>query len=201
MKNADVCAVILAGGKSRRMGFNKALLDVQGQPLIRVVAEQVRDLTDLVFISSNEPTIYDFLGLQVVPDIFHAQGPLAGLHASMVSCSRSLFLLLACDLPNLHEALLHRLIQHADSSDAVIPRTEDGHAHPLCAVYRRTCFARVDENLRLGINRMTALFLDPSLKVKWLSPTEGCFTDSDLHNLNVPDDLAPYEGRITKPGV
>ncbi len=191
-QSADLCAVILAGGQSRRMGFNKALLNVQGRPLIQIEAERVRALTDIVVISSNEVGVYDFLGLPVVPDLYRGQGPLAGLHAAMLHCSRSLFLLIACDLPNLREDFLRTLTQRIGDADAIIPRTDDGNAHPLCGVYRRTCLPMLEHNLRLGINRVTDLFLEPALKVKWFSPSEGAFDESCLHNLNSPSDLSAF---------
>jgi len=188
----DLCAVILAGGQSRRMGSDKALLIVRGRPLIELVVGKVRSLTDSILLSSNETTPYAFMGLPVVQDVFRGQGPLAGLHAAMMASRRPLFLLLACDLPEIQETLLHTLIRNIYDCDAVIPRTSDGRVHPLAAVYRRSCLPRLAQNLERGVNRVTDLFLDSSLSVRWLDPSDGGFEDSDLHNLNTPEDLAAY---------
>lgn len=188
----DLCAVILAGGQSRRMGSDKAMLIVRGRPLIDLVVDKVRSLTDSILISCNETTPYAFMGLPAVQDVYRGQGPLAGLHAAMKACSRPLYLLLACDLPEIQAALLHTLIRNIGDCDAVIPRTSDGRVHPLAAVYRRSCLPRLEHNLERGVNRVTDLFLDSALRVRWLGPTEGGFEDSDLHNLNTPEDLAAY---------
>jgi len=188
----DLCAVLLAGGQSRRMGFNKALLRLGGQPLIQMVLEHVRPLADEVLVSSNDQTTYEFLGLPIVPDIFKNQGPLAGLHAAMLLSARSLFLLLACDMPNLHEPLLRHLALSAEGFDAVIPRTADGVDHPLCAIYRKTCLPAIERNLRKGVNKVIGIFTESPLSVRWLKIEEDGFSDQDLANLNSPEDLEDF---------
>jgi molybdopterin-guanine dinucleotide biosynthesis protein A len=189
MNAADVCAVILAGGQSRRMGFNKALLDVDGQPLIRILVDRIRPLTDQILISSNDCSSYRFLNFPVVPDLFRGHGPLAGFHAAMHRNVCSLYIVLACDLPNLHALLLRNLITFAEGFDAAIPRTSDGLAHPLCAVYRRTCLPSVEKALRRGANKVIKTFLDDCLSIRWVEPDEGQFKDADLANINTPEDL------------
>ena len=189
MGKADVCAVILAGGQSSRMGFNKALLDVGGQPLICVLIDRIRPLTDQILISSNDSDSYKFLNFPVVPDHFRGHGPLAGFHAAMLQNNCSLYLVLACDLPNLQPTLLRNLVSFAEGFDAAIPRTRDGLAHPLCAVYRRTCLPSVEKALRRGSNKVIEIFLDDSLAIRWVDPHEGQFEDMDLANVNTPEDL------------
>jgi molybdopterin-guanine dinucleotide biosynthesis protein A len=171
------------------MGFNKALLDVGGRPLVRVLADRVRPVTERIFISSNDASSYEFLDFTVIPDRFRDHGPLSGFHAAMTHHVCSLYIVLACDLPNLPARLLHRMVSFADGVDAVIPRTSDGVAHPLCAVYRRTCLPSIERALHTGANKVVLTFLDDSLAVRWLSPKEGRFRDADLANLNTPEDL------------
>src|SRR5262245_23446477 len=194
-RNSDLCAVILAGGQSRRMGRNKALIQVESSPLIARLAEQALRLTNQVFVSSNDTGLYDFLGLPALPDLYPGQGPLAGLHAAFKNTDRPLVLLLACDLPALHEVMLRRLLDFSEGHDVVIPRTTDGRLHPLCAVYRRTCLDILEQNLRRGINKMTELFRDGSLRIKFVDGSDGRFEDADLRNLNTPEDLEAYTQR------
>lgn len=189
MDKRKICAVILAGGQSRRMGFNKALVDVGGQPMIRVLIERVRPLTDQILISSNDDSSYRFLNFPVVPDRFAGRGPLAGFHAAMLSNQCSLYIMLACDLPNLRASVLGNLISLAEGFDAAIPRTKDGLAHPLCAIYRRTCLPSIEKALQQGTNKVIETFLNNTLTVRWVGPDEGMFGDSDLANINTPEDL------------
>ncbi len=197
----DVCAVILAGGRSSRMGVNKALLDFDGRPLISIVIDRVRPLTDRIIISSNDNDSYRFLNFPVVPDRFMDCGPLAGFHAAMLSNVSSVYLMLACDLPNLQSPLLRNLVLLADGVDAVIPRTEDGGLHPLCAVYRRTCLPSIERALQRGTNKVVETFLNDTLVVKWVGPNEGHYRDADLANINTPEDLqrlkSPTHGTST----
>ncbi len=189
MDQKDVCAVILAGGKSTRMGCNKALLNIKGKPLIQMLIERVRPVTEKILISSNDPFTYHFLNYPVIRDRFRNHGPLAGVHAAMVEEVSSLYLVLACDLPNLSSQLLRRLVHLGKDFDAVIPRTRDGVKHPLCAVYRRTCLPAIEAALTSGANTVMLMLFDHDLAVKWVDPEEGQFEDTDLANLNTPEDL------------
>jgi molybdenum cofactor guanylyltransferase len=171
------------------MGFNKALIDVDGRPIISILIDHVCQLTNHVLISSNDDSSYRFLNFPVVPDHFAGCGPLAGLHAAMHSNDCDLYIVLACDLPNLQAHLLRRLISLAEGFDAAIPRTNNGVAHPLCAVYRRTCLPVIEQALKRGSNKFIETFLDDSLAVRWIGPDEGIYESSDLANINTPEDL------------
>jgi molybdenum cofactor guanylyltransferase len=172
------------------MGCNKALLKVGGQPLIQILVNRIRPLTDRILISSNDRSAYKFLDIPVIPDHFSGHGPLAGIHSAMLSDISPLFLVLACDLPNLQEFFLRNLISLATGFDAAIPRTRDGLAHPLCAIYRRTCLPSMERALERGANKVIENFLDSSLSIKWVDPDEGQFEDADLANINTPEDLS-----------
>jgi molybdopterin-guanine dinucleotide biosynthesis protein A len=200
MQPKDICAVILAGGRSSRMGCNKALLQVNGKLLIQTLVDRVSPVTDQILISSNDPESYKFLDFPIIPDRFPGNGPLAGFHSAMMANSYSLYLLLACDLPNLKTPLLRTLVSLADGFDAVIPRTRDGIAHPLCAVYRRTCFPAVERALARGDNKVIRTFLEDSLVVRWVESDEGSFEDADLANINTPEDLRNLKTHFSKPG-
>src|SRR5438094_1828 len=112
----DLSAVILAGGNSRRMGTDKALLVLQGRSLIGTIVDRVRMITDEIWISANDQFKYEFLGLPVIQDVYQGQGPLAGLHSGMRHTGRPLVLLLACDLPRVGEPLLRNLVANLGDS-------------------------------------------------------------------------------------
>jgi molybdopterin-guanine dinucleotide biosynthesis protein A len=177
------------------MGSNKALLQVGGQPLIRILADRVRPLTGNILISSNDPDIYGFLDIPVVRDRFVGHGPLAGLHAAMLHRKSTLYVLLACDLPNLPISLIRRMISLSKGFDAAIPRTENGLAHPLCAVYRRTCLPHIENALKRGVKKFIEIFHNNMISVKWIGPEEGRYSESDLTNINTPEDLRLLESR------
>jgi len=186
----NVCGVILAGGKSLRMGREKALLQIHGLPMVAHLAQLLGSVTDEIVVSRSEslPALESF-GLAFIPDLFPGQGPLAGLHAALMHTHRPLVLLLACDMPFLHAALLRGLIDASPGFDAVVPQTSDGRIHPLCAVYRRTCAGVAGDRLVRGENKMISFLEDPTLNVRRVGPEDGFFVPSDLANLNSPKDL------------
>ena len=171
------------------MGCNKALLDFGGKPLIRILIDKIRPLTEHIVISSDDDSSYQFLNFPVVPDQFKGHGPLAGFHSAMRHENCSVYLMLACDLPNLKESLLRNLVALVDGYDAAIPLTNDGLAHPLCAAYRRTCLLPIERSLKRGTRKVIETFLEDTLTVRWVSPEEGRFQDTDLANINTPEDL------------
>ena len=199
MDSHDVCAVILAGGQSSRMGSNKALLEIGGRPLISILIDRILPVTDRILISSNDFSSYRFLDFPVIPDQFAGHGPLAGFHSAMTRNICSLYIMLACDLPNLKTPLLQSLVSLAEGYDAAIPRTLDGLAHPLCAVYRRTCLPCVEQALQRGANKVIEVLFENSLAVRWVGPDEGKFEDADLANVNTPEDLRNLRD-VTGPG-
>jgi molybdopterin-guanine dinucleotide biosynthesis protein A len=172
------------------MGSNKALLDIGGKPLIQVLINRILPVTNRILISSNDCESYRFLDFPVVPDRFPDNGPLAGFHSAMLRDVCQLYIVLACDLPNLQTRLLENLVSMADGFDAAIPCTRDHVIHPLCAVYRRTCLPSIEQALERGANKVIETFLsDHSLTLRFVDPDEGEFDDADLANINTPEDL------------
>lgn len=172
------------------MGTDKALLRYQGKTLIERLVEELSGVTDEVWISANEAGHYLFLGREVIPDLYHAQGPMSGIHAAMTRTRRPQLIVLACDLPGVRESLIRTLLRHVEGHDAVVPRTAEGRPQPLCGVYRRTCLPMIEEALASGRNKIRDLLEAGRLRVKWLDGAEGGFRDEDLLNLNSPEDFS-----------
>jgi len=174
------------------MGSDKALLRVGDQPVIQLLADRLCELTDQVFLSTDNPGQYDFLNLIPIGDKYPCRGPLAGLHAALLNTTRTRVLLLACDLPGVSSALLRRMVDFSDDYDVVIPVTSDRRLQPVCAVYGRNCLSLVEKYLNAGESRVVRLAEDPRLRVRRLTPPEGCFTDSQLLDVNSPEDFAEF---------
>jgi molybdopterin-guanine dinucleotide biosynthesis protein A len=195
MGTKEICGVILAGGRNTRMGRDKALLELGGKTIIERQADLLRERLTEVLISTNNPAEYSFMGLPLVKDLNPGRGPLEGLRSAMLSSGRSLFLVLACDMPAVTLSLLDQLIRCSDGFDAVVPRTSDKKPHPLCAIYRRSCLTAIERNLSGGDLRFSMILEDPGLKVGWIDPGERGFLDADLCNLNAPEDILKYMNR------
>jgi molybdenum cofactor guanylyltransferase len=150
-------AIILAGGKSLRMGADKCMLPIEGKPLIAYVAAQLTGTFDEVLIGSNQRDRFRFMGLTVVPDIKKNIGPLMGIYSCLKASSNALNFVTACDIPFMNIALIKEMLSISDNYDAVIPVTTDQHLEPLFAVYNRSAIPFIETMLMQGCNKVARL--------------------------------------------
>jgi molybdenum cofactor guanylyltransferase len=190
--SSTVSGIILAGGQSRRMGRDKALIDFQGQPIIIHVINTLRALTNDIVIVSNRSELYEPLGARVVADYDPPCGPLGGIAAGLKAVDSELAIVVACDMPFLNVALLRWLIDQAACYDAVVPQT-GAEYEPLHAIYRRTCHNPIVRRIAQGDRRVISFFADVRLRAieeaAWrvIDPT-----GRSLVNLNTPGDLSAW---------
>lgn len=134
-------AVILAGGESKRMGRDKAWLEVEGRPLIVRAVETARKLgVEEVFISGRAGDDYAALKCPVLLDLEPGLGPLGGLERGLHAASSPLLLVLAVDLPRMTPKFLGKLLARCDRLTGVVPEL-DGRLEPLAAIYPKRCHA------------------------------------------------------------
>ena len=188
----NLTALILAGGQSRRMGHNKALLRLHpdGPRLIELVVQAVTPLTTRVVLSTNSPEEYAWLGLPSVPDRVAGTGPLAGLEAGLARLTTGHLLVLGCDMPFVVTDLLRFLVSLRDEAAAVVPLNWDGQPEPLCAVYSHACLPVIRTRLAADQFQMRA-WLD-AVSVRYVTPAELAPFDPELRsfrNCNTPMDL------------
>jgi len=150
-------ALILAGGDSRRMGRDKALLPVGGRPMIASIADQLKTLFEEIVISADRPGDYGFLGLPVVPDLEPGQGPLRGIASSLPRMTHDLNFVTACDIPRIDLSFVIRLIKMSAGFDLILPYLDEGHYEPLFAVYRKSVAPEATRILEGGGRSILAL--------------------------------------------
>src|SRR5262245_43368966 len=159
----------VAGGRSQRMGQDKALLPWGTTTLLdHTLARLAEVCVEVRILSGPEPRYAD-RGVPVDADTLPDAGPLAGLLAGLERLGDAPGLFLAIDMPLVPVALLCSLLAWSDQSDAVVPVTADG-AHPLCAVYRRSCLEAVQQRLATGERKMTCFW--PDIRVRQVSEAE-----------------------------
>ena len=153
----DVAAFILAGGKSTRMGADKAFVALDGRTLLARALELARSTTADVRIVGDPAKFAEFG--PVVEDVFRECGPLGGIHAALRASSAELNLMLAVDVPFVSPALLEFLIARARGSAALVTVARaGGRWQPLCAVYRREFAEAAEKALQSGRHKIDALF-------------------------------------------
>jgi molybdopterin-guanine dinucleotide biosynthesis protein A len=187
---STVTVFILAGGKSTRMGADKAFVEYEGRTLLARALELARSVTPEVLIVGSREKFAAFAA--VVEDRFRDCGPLAGIHAALRASHSELNLMLAVDMPFVPAPLLRYLIAQAQAAPdtvVVVPQVDD-RRQPLCAVYRRE-FADAAENaLHLGQYKIDRLF-DP-LRTRVINQTElgtAGFSPAIFRNLNTQEEL------------
>lgn len=187
----DVAAFILAGGRSTRMGRDKAFLVYDGRTLLEQALDLARALTANVRIVGSADKFAAFA--PVIEDIYPNCGPLAGIHAALLSSSAELNLMLAVDTPFISPGFLQYLAgqaREAREAAVTVPRS-DGRRQPLCAIYRREFAPVAESSLRAGRNRIDILFDAVPTRVIEQSELEAAgFSPGMFHNLNTPEDLA-----------
>jgi molybdopterin-guanine dinucleotide biosynthesis protein A len=188
--------VIQAGGESRRMGQDKALLPFLGQPLIQRVLGRVSSLANETLVTTNNPERYSFLNLPLIPDLIPGRGALGGLYTALQSASQPLVAIVACDMPFASPELfaVERDVLLATKADIAIPHSGNG-LEPFHAVYRReTCLPAIKAALQAGQWRVDSWFdqvnvqLVQADEIRRYDPQELCF-----RNVNTPEELIAAE--------
>lgn len=184
--------VIQAGGESRRMGTNKALVKFKGRPLIARGVERLKPLADELLVTTNQPESLAFLHLPLVLDVMPGRGALGGLYSALYAARNELVAVVACDLPFVNPSVIEGLAYLAGGEwDIVIPLNNEGQFEPLCAVYRRsTCLPAVKAALDSGERKVISWF--PKVKVRKVDASEVAALSPGQYlffNVNTPEDL------------
>jgi molybdenum cofactor guanylyltransferase len=181
-------AFVLAGGKSTRMGTDKAFLEFSGRSLLANALELARAVAAEVRIV-GDPAKFSAFGT-IVHDVYPDRGPLGGIHAALANSETELNLMIAADLPLLDLRFLKHLIAVAGNCDALVTvPSVHGHYEPLCAVYRKPFEAFADAALTANRNKVDALFSEVPVRV--VSDDEfatGGFSPTMFRNVNTPED-------------
>ncbi len=187
-------AWVLVGGRSSRMGVDKAKAESGGRALALLVAGKAAKVCHSVALV-GDPATYADLGLPVIADRFPGCGPLAGIEAALAASQYEDNLIVACDMPAIDGKLIESLFEAIGTADCALPRHDDGRVEPLCAVYRRNCHPVILGALDAGIRKVTdaLLWKAPSpppgpLAIRYVRVPDA----ASFANLNTPEDWRRY---------
>ncbi|HEX4231027.1 MAG TPA: molybdenum cofactor guanylyltransferase [Bryobacteraceae bacterium] len=183
---------VLVGGRSSRMGCDKALLPWNAEPLVEQVAKTVECAVGNVVLIGT-PDRYRDLRRDCLPDIHPGMGPLAGIEAALATGRGNWNLVVACDMPDLDARWLSKLLDTAETGNlpCVAARDSAGAVHPLCAVYRNDCLAAVQR--AIARNRLRAQDLLKDLEAM---PFD---LPAMISNVNTPEEWI-YWQQVQQPG-
>jgi molybdenum cofactor guanylyltransferase len=186
----QVTGVILAGGKSRRMGRDKAFLPFGKGLLIERVIEVILQVTADVLLITNTPQAYRRFGLPMCSDVIPEAGSLGGIYTGLVSAKTPYSLCLACDMPFVKPEFLRFVVETAAEADVVIPRNAEDF-QPLCAVYSQVCREPIRQKIEAGRLKITGFFDQVRVRViegEQLSRFDP--HDAMFFNANTPEEYA-----------
>ncbi len=191
----NIMPVILTGGKSSRMGYNKSLATLGGKRMIEQVADKIADLFAAPpLLVTNTPDEYAFMGLPMTGDIITGAGPLGGIHAALRYTRLRHIFVFACDMPLISRELVRTMAARSDGWDVVVPIGEQ-RLEPLCAIYSRRCLGAVEDTLARGDRRIIAFFSNVSVTYVDIETLGALTSPESFQNINTPDELAAIRAR------
>lgn len=194
MPHENLTVQIMLGGKSTRMGRDKALVELNGRTLLDLALSRWRGFGRMLQLSvgPKERAALAPEGVPAVTDVYPERGPLGGLHAGLLACRTDLLLLTAVDSPFVTAELAEGLLAAIGTADACV-YTLDGQPQPLFGLYRRSCLSAAEELLRAEENKMGRL----------LRRVDTVYLEADdpapFRNLNTPAELAAARSGCDQP--
>jgi molybdopterin-guanine dinucleotide biosynthesis protein A len=192
----EVTVFVLAGGKSTRMGMDKAFVDFEGCTLLARALDLARSVTADVSIVGTREKFASYA--PAVEDVFRERGPLGGIHAALRSSKTDLNIMLAVDMPFVSLAFLQYLIgvsEIENTASVIVPRI-GGRWQPLSAVYRRIFAEAAEKALLAGRNRIDLLFRAAETRVIDEKELNRAGFSSDIfRNLNTPEEVEEQQRR------
>lgn len=179
-------AVVLCGGKSRRMGRDKSELMFGGQTFLDHIAEELSCFDELI-VSIDSFEKHPMIKYKALTDIYPDCGPMGGIHSALSVCKSDALFVVPCDMPLFKREFAEFLCsQLTEETDAVVPLTSDGRTHPLCAVYKKQTAAVFERYLEVGDYKM----LNPlkELKTRYISVDHPEYSEAWFWNINTPQE-------------
>ncbi len=182
----NITAIILAGGKSSRMGTDKGLIDFNGKKMVEYVLEAVKDLCNHIIISGSNSKYKQF-GFPVYEDIHKNLGPLGGIHSGLSNSATDWNLIVSCDLSFVTKDFFRFLFSKISNAEAVVP-VHDLQVEPLCALYHQSSLPKIESlllknelKMQNAVKRLDSIFI----KV----PKEIFDPATIFKNINSPEDF------------
>jgi molybdopterin-guanine dinucleotide biosynthesis protein A len=195
-------AIILAGGKSRRMGFDKQFLKLRDKYIIEMIAEKLQEVFNEIIIVTSRPEEYQKYGFRLAEDEVRDFGPMAGIHAGLKSSGSMYNYVVACDMPFINieymKYMMELIIEYGGEVDGVITRLGEW-IEPFNAFYSKNLIGRIEENIKKNKKQINLLIQSSNVlyvneaKAREFSPDWGMFT-----NINTFKDYESLLRQLSK---
>jgi molybdopterin-guanine dinucleotide biosynthesis protein A len=188
----DVTGIILAGGKSTRMGHEKGLQLLGGKPLISYAVQAFSSICSRIIISSSSEA-YNSFNCLVVTDEFPGIGPMGGIYSALHQSKTDRNLVLSCDLPFVTAELLKFILDNAPGYQVAVPWQGNQHYEPLCGFYHSSVLDQMGDFIHNGNYKLPNLFEEIIINRLVINHELGFYHENIFLNVNSKHDLAVAE--------
>lgn len=188
----EVTGIILAGGKSSRMGTDKGLQELCGKPLISYVIDALSGLCSEIIISSSSEG-YQSFGYKVIADELPGIGPMGGIYSALRQSSTENNLVISCDLPFVTEKLLSYILENASGFQVAIPWLGGRHYEPLCGFYNLSVLEGISNFIQKGNYKLPDLFEEININRLIINNSLSFYHENLFLNVNGKHDLLTAE--------
>jgi molybdopterin-guanine dinucleotide biosynthesis protein A len=191
----EVTGIILAGGKSSRMGTDKGLQVLCGKPLISYVIDALSGLCSdiLISTSSNE---YKSFGYKVIADEFPGIGPMGGIYSALRQSSTENNLVISCDLPFISGDLMAHILKNSAGCQVAVPWQGNQHYEPLCGFYNKSVLDSMIDFIQKGNFKLPDLFKEISINRLIINENQCFYSKNLFFNVNSKHDLSTAENMM-----
>ena len=201
----DITGIILAGGKSKRMGLNKSFLKVGEVTMIERTTELMKSLFERVMLITNTPDEYKFLGIEMFEDIYKNVGPLAGIHSGLAHSITDKNFIISCDMPFVDEGVIEFIINYKTNKSITITKA-DGFVQQLCGLYSKQDLQEIVEIIdddKFEINnsqkcgcKVLQLVQKLDAEIIDIANEYDGYEEGMFLNMNKPEDFELVRGRM-----
>jgi molybdopterin-guanine dinucleotide biosynthesis protein A len=184
----NITGIILAGGKSTRVGTNKAFLKIGKKTIIEQILAKFKEIFRETIVVVNEIQKFDSLKVRIIQDLISSKGPLGGIYTGLVKSNSFYNFIIGCDMPFINNGLVEHIASYAQDFDIVMPKVKERY-EPLCALYSKRCIATIEGALDKDSLRIVDVL--PLLNVKLIDEAEIKQFDPEFisfKNINTRED-------------
>jgi molybdopterin-guanine dinucleotide biosynthesis protein A len=185
----SITGIILSGGKSIRMGEDKAFIQIEGVPIISRIYDLFKELFQEVIIVTNQKEFFRNFDSKICQDLIPDKGALGGLYTGIFFSSFQYSFCVACDMPFIKKSLVQYLIKNIQDDDVVVPRTKDGF-QPLHAIYSKNCLDPIKRIIEEGKYKIIDFY--EMARVRIVEEEDFLSLDpfrESFINVNTPEEL------------
>ena len=197
MKESKITGIILAGGKSSRMGRDKGWIELNNKPLINYAIEALKPYCNELVISSNSKE-YKSLGYPVYEDKIKRCGPMGGIYSSLLHSSSRYNMVLSCDMPLISTELIKYVLDKSIEGKLSLPVHGANFMEPLCAVYPLEIIPHLEKFIKEGKLKLIDLVNSIPTEQIMIDPSKYFYHPDLFHNINRPGDLERASSLLQK---